>query len=54
MAISLSFLPTRWFWQHVFYIIAPEKYQIKTKLNSCNKIIFSIFEDLKTMLHAFL
>ena len=41
-------------WQDASDNIAPLKYQINTKINSCGKVISSFLEDQKTTLYAFL
>ena len=48
------FFQTPCFWQDFSDNIAPMKYQINTKINSCGKVIFSFLEDLKTTLNALL
>ena len=43
----LYFFQTHCFWQDFSGYIAPMKYQINTKINSCGKVIFSFSEDFK-------
>ena len=43
-----------WSFLCVFGKIAPMKYRINTKINPCNKVIFSFLRDCKTKLHDFL
>ena len=42
----LSFFRSLCFWQDLFDNIAPMKYQINAKINSCGKVIYSFSEHV--------